>query len=370
MWRAVPPYRLGPGRAGGNRRGERRIITGPGVQWRIAPPSSKPGHTSTGRPTPGRAGLRPSPRDASPCGAYARRRAGPGAGGHGWRCSRAPSRPAQTVATIQRQENPPWCWIPPCLSASPPGSRGAWLQEGAQELIREKALRGLRHHQLPRGEHRGPDGGVVSSGEINSTGRERAEDAGFPRAGGDVMKPAWGPPCKVLAEATSSLRWNGAPSTLRGVGGSRTTTRSWVSNTAAPFYYYPGWWEPGIPEMVFQVNQAAWDALPATSRRSSSTAPARCRPTLVQSTTRLKRPRPQDLSESEDPVRRFPTTFNGLRPGRRPTDTPERARLGHLRVTAGGTISGRTSGTVPFRLVQAPTSGLQKLHPYGGIRQG
>jgi len=31
--------------------------------------------------------------------------------------------------------------------------------------------------------------------------------------------------------------------------------------TIAPYYYYPGWWEPG-PSMSFMVNRQAWDALP------------------------------------------------------------------------------------------------------------
>jgi TRAP-type mannitol/chloroaromatic compound transport system substrate-binding protein len=32
-------------------------------------------------------------------------------------------------------------------------------------------------------------------------------------------------------------------------------------HNVAPYYYYPGWWEPG-PSMSFQVNRTAWDQLP------------------------------------------------------------------------------------------------------------
>jgi len=40
---------------------------------------------------------------------------------------------------------------------------------------------------------------------------------------------------------------------------------------AAPFYYYPGWWEPG-PSMSFMVNRQAWDQLPAAYREAFEVA--------------------------------------------------------------------------------------------------
>lgn len=35
----------------------------------------------------------------------------------------------------------------------------------------------------------------------------------------------------------------------------------------APWYYYPGWWEPG-PSLSLYVNRSAWDALPAAFREA------------------------------------------------------------------------------------------------------
>jgi TRAP-type mannitol/chloroaromatic compound transport system substrate-binding protein len=42
-------------------------------------------------------------------------------------------------------------------------------------------------------------------------------------------------------------------------------------NKAAPFYYYPGWWEPGATLEV-QVNKAEWDKLPQQYQEILTTA--------------------------------------------------------------------------------------------------
>ena len=42
---------------------------------------------------------------------------------------------------------------------------------------------------------------------------------------------------------------------------------------AAPYYYYPGWWEPG-PSMSFMVNRTAWDALPKAYQEAFEVAAA------------------------------------------------------------------------------------------------
>ena len=44
-------------------------------------------------------------------------------------------------------------------------------------------------------------------------------------------------------------------------------------NKVAPFYYYPGWWEGGAM-LHFFINQAKWDALPATYKSILTTAAA------------------------------------------------------------------------------------------------
>ncbi|HAC63227.1 MAG TPA: ABC transporter substrate-binding protein, partial [Cyanothece sp. UBA12306] len=42
-------------------------------------------------------------------------------------------------------------------------------------------------------------------------------------------------------------------------------------NKAAPYYYYPGWWEPG-PTLEVQVNRTAWDKLPQEYQEIFKTA--------------------------------------------------------------------------------------------------
>ena len=41
----------------------------------------------------------------------------------------------------------------------------------------------------------------------------------------------------------------------------------------APYYYYPGWWEPG-PGVSFMVNRDAWDALPSAYQEALAAATA------------------------------------------------------------------------------------------------
>jgi TRAP-type mannitol/chloroaromatic compound transport system substrate-binding protein len=41
----------------------------------------------------------------------------------------------------------------------------------------------------------------------------------------------------------------------------------------APYYYYPGWWEPG-PNLSFYVNQQAWDTLPSDYQAALGAAAA------------------------------------------------------------------------------------------------
>ncbi len=42
-------------------------------------------------------------------------------------------------------------------------------------------------------------------------------------------------------------------------------------NKAAPYYYYPGWWEPG-PTLEVQVNKSQWDKLPTEYQEIFKTA--------------------------------------------------------------------------------------------------
>ena len=44
-------------------------------------------------------------------------------------------------------------------------------------------------------------------------------------------------------------------------------------NKVAPYYYYPGWWEPG-PGISLYVNRDAWDGLPQLYKEAITTAAA------------------------------------------------------------------------------------------------
>ncbi|MEO1386817.1 MAG: TRAP transporter substrate-binding protein DctP [Cyanobacteria bacterium J06634_6] len=48
---------------------------------------------------------------------------------------------------------------------------------------------------------------------------------------------------------------------------------------AAPYYYYPGWWEPGATYEL-QINQAQWDALPIAYKEALKAAAAEINTTM------------------------------------------------------------------------------------------
>ncbi|MDJ0705022.1 MAG: ABC transporter substrate-binding protein [Leptolyngbyaceae cyanobacterium MO_188.B28] len=48
---------------------------------------------------------------------------------------------------------------------------------------------------------------------------------------------------------------------------------------AAPYYYYPGWWEPGATYEL-QINQSQWDALPLQYQEALKTAAAEVNTTM------------------------------------------------------------------------------------------
>ncbi len=73
----------------------------------------------------------------------------------------------------------------------------------------------------------------------------------------------------------------------------------------APFYYYPGWWEPG-PALSFYVNQRAWEGLPTTYRDALAVAADAA---SVQMLARYDAKNPaalQRLLDAGTTLRRFP----------------------------------------------------------------
>jgi TRAP-type mannitol/chloroaromatic compound transport system substrate-binding protein len=73
----------------------------------------------------------------------------------------------------------------------------------------------------------------------------------------------------------------------------------------APYYYYPGWWEPG-PALTFYVNQNAWEALPSTYQSALRAACAEANVRMLAQYD-YKNPAALDrLLERDITLRRFP----------------------------------------------------------------
>jgi len=182
-----------------------------------------------------------------------------------------------------------------------PRQQGAWLQEGGgKELIRE-LYSDFGIINFPGGNTGAQMGGWFKR-EVNTLGDINGLKMRIPGAGGDVMNRL-GATVQVLAGGDIY------PALERGA----IDAAEWVGpyddeklgfNTAAPFYYYPGWWEPG-PEMVFQVNRAAWDALPATYKEVFEYASRSVQASLVQKYDALNGPALQRLIASGTQLRRF-----------------------------------------------------------------
>ena len=73
----------------------------------------------------------------------------------------------------------------------------------------------------------------------------------------------------------------------------------------APYYYYPGWWEPG-PALTFYVNRNAWDDLPATYQEALEAATAEA---SIRMQAKYDHQNPAALErilEADVTLRRFP----------------------------------------------------------------
>ena len=208
---------------------------------------------------------------------------------------------AQTVSYYFSGKNPALVLDSTMPFGLTPRQQGAWLQEGGgKELIRE-LYSDFGIINFPGGNTGAQMGGWFKR-EINSIGDVNGLKMRIPGAGGDVMNRL-GATVQVLAGGDIY------PALERGA----IDAAEWVGpyddeklgfNSAAPFYYYPGWWEPG-PEMVFQVNRAAWDALPATYKEVFEYASRSVQATLVQKYDALNGPALQRLIESGTQLRRF-----------------------------------------------------------------
>lgn len=76
-------------------------------------------------------------------------------------------------------------------------------------------------------------------------------------------------------------------------------------NKVAPFYYYPGWWEPG-PNVSFLVNRTAWDKLPKAYQEVLEAAARIANHEMLMSYDALNPPAFDRLVQGGTKVRAFP----------------------------------------------------------------
>ena len=146
--------------------------------------------------------------------------------------------------------------------------QNAWLHEGGGlELIRG-VLADFNLISFPSG-NTGTQMGGWFQREIQSTEDLRGLKMRIPGLGGEVMHRL-GATVQVLAggDIFPALE-RGAIDATEWVGPYDDEKLGFYK--VAPYYYYPGWWEPG-PSLSFLINRTAWDELPATYREMIRTA--------------------------------------------------------------------------------------------------
>lgn len=73
----------------------------------------------------------------------------------------------------------------------------------------------------------------------------------------------------------------------------------------APYYYYPGWWEPGT-QLVFYVNKGQWDSLPPAYQVAFQAAAQEAHATMLAAYDAKNPPALQRLIQGGAQVKRFP----------------------------------------------------------------
>jgi TRAP-type mannitol/chloroaromatic compound transport system substrate-binding protein len=157
------------------------------------------------------------------------------------------------------------CCVPFGLRAR---QQNAWLYYGGGlELMRE-LFADFNIINFPGG-NTGVQMGGWFRREINSVDDVRGLKMRIPGLGGRVMDRL-GATVQVLAggEIYQALE-RGTIDAAEWVGPYDDEKLGF--NKVAPYYYYPGWWEPG-PVLSFYVNQRAWDELPATYKEAFEAA--------------------------------------------------------------------------------------------------
>jgi len=96
--------------------------------------------------------------------------------------------------------------------------------------------------------------------EINSVGDLKGLKMRIPGLGGEVLARAGGTPVVLPGGEIFTALQTGLIDATEWVGPYNDLAFS--LHTAAKYYYYPGWHEPG-PTLEAMVNKEAWDSLPA-----------------------------------------------------------------------------------------------------------
>ncbi len=135
----------------------------------------------------------------------------------------------------------------------------AWLNEGGGLEVVRGVFSDFGIISFPGGNTGGQMGGWFRR-EVNSAEDLRGLKMRIPGLGGDVMD-RMGVTVQVLAGGDIY------PALERGA----IDATEWVGpyddeklglHQAAPYYYYPGWWEPSA-SVSYEVNRQAWDQLPS-----------------------------------------------------------------------------------------------------------
>lgn len=146
----------------------------------------------------------------------------------------------------------------------------AWLRQGGGLELMRSVYADFNVINFPGGNTGAQMGGWFRR-EINALEDLRGIKMRIPGLGGEVMHELG---------ATVQLVGGGElyPALERGAldaaewGGPYDDMRLGL-HEIAPYYYYPGWWEPG-PGVSFMVNRNAWDALPSEYQEALEAATA------------------------------------------------------------------------------------------------
>ncbi|WP_413168281.1 TRAP transporter substrate-binding protein [Capilliphycus salinus ALCB114379] len=146
----------------------------------------------------------------------------------------------------------------------------AWLQSGGGLAALQSLYAELGVRNFPGGSTGGQMGGWFKR-EVNTLADLKGLKMRIPGLGGEVM-----------ARLGMEVRVLSSDQIFDDLDSGKLDAAEWVCphddeqlglNRVAPYYYFPGWWEPGTT-YEFQVNLAAWQKLPSQYRAAFEVAAA------------------------------------------------------------------------------------------------